>query len=129
MSIFEWQNEYCVDNGLIDEQHKRLLEITETLFNSVIQQDDDRILTTCFNDLLSYTKKHFKEEEAYFKERGANGLSEHHLEHQKLAAELIDVWDKENLGFHPESGRILLSWVEDRLIPHMMIDDQETYSG
>ncbi|MDV7339616.1 hemerythrin domain-containing protein [Terasakiella sp. A23] len=126
MSIFDWQEDYVIDNAMIDEQHKRLLILAEKLFNAVIDQSEDTKIF--FDELLAYTQKHFDDEEAYFKNAGATGWQHHAREHQTLAEELLDVWKKEALGFQSEKGRILLNWVEERLLPHMMIDDQETFA-
>ena len=129
MSIFMWMDEYSVDEGMIDRQHKKLLQIAETLFNAVLAQNDQDYLQNCFDELLDYTKKHFNDEEAYFKTINADELTEHAKEHELLAEELNKVWEKELLGFQDERGRHLLTWVEERLLPHMMIDDQGTYNS
>lgn len=129
MSIFDWQDEYSVDNGMIDDQHKELLRIAEALFNAVLSQIDEAHLEKSFETLLNYTKKHFSDELNYFEENKALGIINHASEHDQLSEELIAVWDKERLGFQSEKGRILLNWVEERLLPHMMIDDQKTYQS
>ncbi|SCA56004.1 hypothetical protein MTBPR1_150051 [Candidatus Terasakiella magnetica] len=127
MSIFTWQDAYSVDEGMIDTQHKKLLKIAETLFNAVLAQKEEKYIESCFDDLLSYTQKHFNDEETYFKKIGSEKLSPHAEEHKVLATELQNVWQMELLGFNDEKGRELLTWVEDRLIPHMMIDDSEAF--
>jgi hemerythrin len=129
MSIFDWDESYVVDRAMIDEQHKHLLEVAETLFNAVIKGEDDVHLQKCFDALLDYTQKHFTDEEQFFKSQNAAQLDKHIEEHGVLAGELVQVWEEEKLGFKEEKGRYLLSWVEERLLPHMMIDDQETYAG
>lgn len=128
MSIFDWQDAYSVDNGMIDRQHKKLLLIAEKLFNAVISEQDETVLKECFDELMAYTQKHFKDEDAFFEQSGVTDLAHHRQEHAALAQELQDVWQKETMGFSGDHGRILLNWVEERLLPHMMIDDQETYS-
>ncbi|NVJ91741.1 MAG: hypothetical protein HWE34_08795 [Methylocystaceae bacterium] len=129
MSIFDWQEAYVIDHAMIDEQHKKLLVIAEKLFNAVIAKEDTKIVETAFQDLLAYTQKHFKDEEDFFISAGAPQVDKHQTEHAILAQELVEVWQKESLGFEEEPGRTLLTWVEDRLLPHMMIDDQETYKS
>jgi len=129
MSIFDWQDEYVIDHGMIDEQHKHLLVLAEKLFNAVISQTDAEATAQVFDDLLAYTQKHFNDEEAFFKKNGSTALAVHGKQHQELCEELLDVWKKESLGFQTEKGRILLNWVEERLLPHMMIDDQDAFSS
>ncbi len=127
MSIFDWQDDYVIDQGMIDDQHKHLLVLAERLFNAVIAQTDDTVAKKIFEELLSYTKMHFSDEEAFFKKSGATGLAGHAQEHHALCEELLDVWQKETLGFQSEKGRLLLNWVEERLLTHMMIDDQDVF--
>jgi hemerythrin len=129
MSLFDWNEGYVVDQGMIDEQHKYLLKVTERLFNAVLDQETEDRMQECFDALLNYTKKHFHDEEEFFKSAEADQLDKHASEHEGLAGELIKVWEEEKLGFQEERGRVLLTWVEDRLIPHMMIDDQEAYKS
>ncbi|WP_135079573.1 hemerythrin family protein [Terasakiella sp. SH-1] len=129
MSIFDWQDAYRIDEGMIDAQHKNLLKIAEKLFNAVLARRDEDHLESCFAELLNYTQKHFNEEEAYFERLKTSGLAQHCEEHNVLAKELQKTWDAEKLGFQEEPGRLLLNWVEERLLPHMMIEDQEVYSS
>lgn len=129
MSIFQWLPEYEIDHAMIDQQHKTLLQIAEKLFNGVINQESDADLNKRFQELLNYTQKHFLDEEQYFESVHASELEKHRDEHGLLAKELVEVWQKEQLGFQTEKGRLLLNWVEERLLPHMMIDDQETYNS
>jgi len=107
----------------------KLLKIAETLFNAVLAQRNEEFLQNCFDELLSFTEKHFSDELEYFKKINAAKINDHAIEHDLLSTELNEVWQKETLGFQDEKGRFLLNWVEERLLPHMMIDDQETYNS
>ncbi len=77
MNKIIWSDRYSVNNTILDEQHKRLFSIIDSLQS--IQEDK---LPTIIQDLLDYSNYHFTSEEQLMREAEFEGLEEHVQEHK-----------------------------------------------
>ncbi|MCL2155729.1 MAG: bacteriohemerythrin [Leptospirales bacterium] len=66
-TIVEWHDSYSVGIKLIDEQHKKLIELTNKLYNSCASDNEkiesDSIFFNAFNEIVDYVNYHFSIEE------------------------------------------------------------------
>ncbi len=125
MPHFEWKVEYEIKDQQIDEQHKQLIELANLLYSAVENREEDAILKKAFEGLFHYTKHHFQDEEQYFQQLNCTILEDHRAEHRQLEDEISALWQDDMLGFREDTLKDLEAWVENRLIPHMTINDQE----
>lgn len=123
MPRFEWLPDYETGDAEIDRQHRQLLTLANLLFDAVAEGRDDAILKQAFDALLLYTHQHFEDEERFFAAIGSTQLERHRDEHKQLADEVRDLWMEDAVGFVDGMGRSLETWVELRLVPHMMEED------
>ena len=61
--IFPWNKNFNTGIDIIDEQHKRLVNILNTLAYNLASRADKEILTKLFDELVDYTIYHFQTEE------------------------------------------------------------------
>ncbi|HYH21621.1 MAG TPA: hemerythrin domain-containing protein [Azospirillum sp.] len=124
---FAWKPEYEVGDQTIDGQHRQLLVLANLLFDAVTSGKGEAVIGQAFDALGLYTTKHFEDEDRYFTAIGSLLVTEHRHQHEKLAHELAALREEEMLGFLDGIPDTLEHWVETRLIPHMMIDDQKAF--
>jgi hemerythrin-like metal-binding protein len=125
MPRFQWKRAYETGNADIDAQHRQLLVLANLLFDAVKKGRDDAILKEAFDALLLYTRRHFEDEEKHFVAIGSPLWAKHRQEHRQLAGEVRNLWQEDAVGFVDDMGATLETWVERRLVPHMMEDDQQ----
>ncbi|MQY78215.1 MAG: bacteriohemerythrin [Bacteroidetes bacterium] len=62
-----WKEEYNVDIGLLDKQHKKFLEIFNLLKKAINEGVCERNISDVFFSLVYYAEHHLIQEEIYFK--------------------------------------------------------------
>jgi diguanylate cyclase (GGDEF)-like protein/hemerythrin-like metal-binding protein len=65
MKHIRWNDELTVGIDTIDQDHKRLIEITNRLIDAIVTHNDRKIVITIFDELEAYTQYHFRREEAF----------------------------------------------------------------
>ena len=65
MSLGKWNEKYSVSNVIIDDQHKRLLDILFRLERMVNRGKDAKEMVKLLSEMSDYAKEHFKSEERY----------------------------------------------------------------
>ncbi|MBI1904983.1 MAG: hemerythrin family protein [Rhodocyclales bacterium] len=95
----EWREQLSVGNDLIDDDHKRLIDIINRAELSLKSKNLIR-LTTVLDELSAYSIKHFEMEEALAEAVGFPDVSRLHDSHRGLLAkldrvksELAATWD------------------------------------
>lgn len=63
MSLFEWDNKYSVGNNTMDSHHQKLFDILNVIHDATKEGRGEQIIEVQLNELASYTKYHFDEEE------------------------------------------------------------------
>jgi hemerythrin len=61
----EWCDDYCIDGGIIDSQHKKLLEIAGRALQIKDPSSESEILKETILALFQYMEYHFIREEEY----------------------------------------------------------------
>lgn len=79
----QWRDEYSVGNQTLDNQHKALLKICNTMGQCVADQtkDGDMLFHEILNDLSVYAKQHFRTEESILRQKAYPDLDSHVTEH------------------------------------------------
>lgn len=124
MSLINWEEKYSVKVASIDNQHKKLIELINELYDGMMAGKSKEILGPILDSLVAYTSSHFKTEEIYFDKIDYSETEEHKLEHQKFVNEIIDFKSKFNLGeltVTMEVAKFLKSW----LLTHILGTDQK----
>ncbi|MEN8169654.1 MAG: bacteriohemerythrin [Pseudomonadota bacterium] len=63
MALFEWDDKFSVGNNTMDSHHKRLFDILNTIHEAAKEGRGEEIIEGSLNELASYTKYHFDEED------------------------------------------------------------------
>lgn len=103
LPLIEWNDSLSVEIGTIDDQHKKLLEILNSLHGSSAAAKDNETVKKILNDLVEYTVYHFHHEEELMKQHNYPDLENHLAAHQTLVEQV----GKFNQEF--QAGRATLS--------------------
>lgn len=90
MLTISWNNKFSIDVEVIDDQHRKLFELTENLNNISAKSCTDREIMSSLDDLIDYTKYHFHTEEKLMRDEGYPKYNMHKIEHDKLTQQAID---------------------------------------
>jgi len=116
MVFMEWSEELSVGVAIIDEQHKKLLDIVNMAHESDLNKDKEDG-EKVFAELIEFARVHFTTEEDFFKKCKYSGAGEHIAEHVSLIEKLLmfkDKFDKGECDCH-EFLEFLKVWLEDHL--------------
>ena len=86
-----WQDSYCIGIPIVDEQHRCIVSIINSIHYFVEGHRELDVLESIINMMIQYTIIHFKTEEAMLKEAGYPPIEEHILLHKKLIDHLRTV--------------------------------------
>lgn len=121
MSQIAWTSEYEIGIDVIDQQHRRIVEYINKLFNledGYSQDEVDLIML----ELVDYTCSHFAFEEELLEESGYDATEIHKQTHEAFTTEIHNLHDRLKKGedIVEETASLLKDW----LLQHIMHDDQ-----
>ena len=119
MPRLAWNDSYSLNIEAIDDQHKRLFDLANCLFDSMQAGAGNRTLRHALAELIRYTMTHFAAEEAAMEAYGYPALAEHRREHEQLTAQVLDFVDKYHVG-RAEIGASLLDFLQTWLTQHIL---------
>ena len=87
---FEWNENYELGISEIDLQHKKLIGISNELYDVATKDDVNLKLTMSkiLKNLTDYTVYHFTSEEDFMKKYGYEGVPMHKIAHDNFVAEV-----------------------------------------
>ena len=117
----EWTDEYKIGINVIDNQHHRIIEYINSLFDMGDNPAKDQ-LALVIDSMIDYTYSHFAFEEALMEEAGYDFLSVHKRSHEAFTQRINDLHQRfiDGEDVKNEIGELLQAW----LINHIMSDDQ-----
>ncbi|HCH70399.1 MAG TPA: hemerythrin [Colwellia sp.] len=125
MSLIEWTVELSVGIESIDEQHKKLVNMINTLNDAMLKNSSHELLGKIFTGLAAYTQKHFAYEENMFAEYDYTDSEEYTRQHNELIAQVVKL--KEKFIENPQGtmSADLMLFLKRWLTNHIMRTDKE----
>ena len=124
MTMIEWDDKYSVDISLIDEQHKKLIEIINKASMVEISSNSQKDVLAILDQMTEYILKHFETEEHYMKEFDFPGFQPHRNEHIDFTNTTIDYKIRAVGGDYKIINEIieyLMEWV----VNHIQVIDRQ----
>jgi hemerythrin len=84
MALIEWNADLSVGVGEIDEQHKKLIGLINSLNDAMASGKGKDILKGILDGMVNYTSMHFKTEEKYMDEFQYGETFHHKTEHKNF---------------------------------------------
>jgi hemerythrin len=125
MHYILWTSLYETNVQEIDNQHKKLVALINTLFDSIAVKDRQAILNQTFTELVNYTIYHFKFEEDLMLKSGYKGYQNHKKEHSIFVEKINRYMDKLEIT----DNKVLLNvinFLKNWLLNHILVVDKET---
>ena len=124
MAFFEWSNNMSVGVKASDDDHKRLIDLINKLYNGMKSGEGRVVVGKVLDDLVSYTKYHFAREEEFFNRTAYPAADDHKKEHRELVEQAV------NLQSRYKSGECALSietldFLRDWLNQHILTTDKK----
>jgi hemerythrin len=120
----EWDSRYLTGIPLIDSQHKKLIEMTNNLYECCFEGTED--IRECFENAVhgtvEYVKYHFSDEEKILENIKYPGTSAHKKEHENFVRKILE----EVRNF--EEGKkfvpfIFVRFLRDWILAHIAVED------
>lgn len=120
----EWKDDYSVGIEVIDNDHKRLLNLINQFQTAAHYQTGREFEREAFDALIDYTKQHFKREEELMETHGYPTYREHKAEHVKMIAKvdaMLEEYKRRPQQTVEEAVQFLKTW----LIGHINGTDKQ----
>ncbi len=117
--LFPWSDTYSVNIGIIDTQHKNLVNIINELHQAMITGKAKQDLGLILSKLVKYTQVHFKTEENFMESRHYPDYAAHKSKHQGLTETVLDFqskFQKDELGLTIEIMDFLKDWLGKHIL-------------
>lgn len=124
MALMQWNTLFNTNIKIIDEQHQGLVEILNSLYDSILIDNSSADLEELLEKLVNYTVIHFKTEEELLDKYNYPKTAEHKAEHNDLAdkaKKYLKDYKSGDLDFTDD----VIYFVKDWLKKHMVHTDKK----
>jgi hemerythrin len=122
MSLFIWKPEYSVNDAILDNHHKQLFTVLNSVYENVMNSSELDSVLPKIDELSEYTKYHFSAEELYMKEKKFPVTDDHiakHTEFTRKIRELRESYHNNDLEVSKDLIVVLGEW----LLQHVLKED------
>lgn len=119
MPFITWNETMSVGVERFDTQHKKLVELVNTLFDAMRQGKGKSVMGKVFDELIAYTTYHFASEEELMEKYGYPGFVQHKEEHEALTQqvkELREKYEQGELFITIETLDFLKAWLSNHIL-------------
>jgi hemerythrin len=124
--LVEWDDRYSMGIPLIDSQHRKLIEMTNDLYNACLEGTEaaEDTFRSAIHSMVDYVKYHFAAEEKLMETSKYPGLNAHRREHEGFVLKVLqEVRDFENgKKFIPN---IFVRYLKDWILAHIAVEDRK----
>lgn len=127
MAMVTWKDEYSIGVAELDEQHKKLFEIVNSiqmLLSDKLTFDKYAGIVTIINELKEYTIYHFKTEEEYMLKISYKKLFAQKVAHKDFVEKISSIDFAQIDNDHNKYLNEILYFVCDWLITHILKEDK-----
>jgi hemerythrin len=124
MPLFTWSDKYSIGNTEIDNQHKKLFDILNRLFDICVGKNEVDSVEALMEDLTSYADYHFKFEEQHMLYVGYKDIHKHIVEHNFFTKEIMFA-KRRQVHKKSETDNKLIEFLSNWLIQHVTEEDRK----
>jgi hemerythrin-like metal-binding protein len=120
----QWKPEWDVGIESIDRQHRKLVGMINNLQTAVDYSTGEEFERSALDDLVDYTRTHFKYEEGLMEEHGYPDFEAHRAEHERMIVhveEVLETYLQDKDNAMKKATAFLRAW----LINHINGTDQQ----
>jgi hemerythrin-like metal-binding protein len=124
MAYFEWADDLVIDGGVIDEDHRKLVDLVNALHTATTEGRGREVVENILKELLTYTAEHLRREEALMASIGFPNLERHKIGHAHFTEQLNGLHKKFESGSITVAAQ-LSTVLRDWLSLHIRRSDKE----
>jgi len=124
MAYFEWADDMVIDGGLIDHDHKKLVDLVNELHSATTDGRGVEVIESIMTELIGYTREHLAREEQLMASLSFPNLERHKIGHMHFVNQLDDLQKKFNAGSLTVASQ-LSTVLRDWLSLHIRRSDKE----
>jgi len=129
-TLITWETRFAVGVKIIDEQHKKLIDIINDLYigscNALeIQspEENEKAFKTAISAAVEYIQVHFTTEEKLMAEYNYPEYSAHKSKHEDFVQQVRQTVNRFETGY-PQVTMAFVSFLRDWLLEHIVITDK-----
>lgn len=116
----EWSTKYEIGIPIIDEQHKKLVELVADFYNALMAPTTHKnevasdTLAKALKDCCAYVQTHFRTEEELLQKASYPNFIAHKKEHDEFTAKVLETaksFSKNNMLTAVKFARFLYDWI------------------
>lgn len=118
MSLIRWNDSLRLDVTEIDQQHRRLVDMTNEVSEAIRQGKSKERLGKTLQSLLAYAGTHFKIEESHFERLGYPEAEKHKAEHAAFVRKVVEFkhnFEAGKLGVATQLATYLGDWLQKHI--------------
>ncbi len=124
MPIIQWSDDYALGIEIIDNQHKKIFDTLNKLYDSFINGDGDKKYNRSIERLLSISAHHFSTEEGLMRDSGYSEYFDHLQEHKLFTWQVSQLQDIVGTA-KKEHTKELMEYLSNWIINHEIVKDSK----
>jgi len=126
--MIQWHEGLSLGVKAIDDDHKELLNIINTLSDAIKNGNTQEVIDKIFKDLQKYILEHFHREEALLKKCNYEDIKEHMAQHREFGKKIPELMAKLADAKNSASAQEVSYFLTDWLFNHIIEEDIPTIS-
>ena len=126
--IVTWQNSYSVGIKTIDEQHMKLIKLTNKLFGSCMSGSErtraNSIFLSIVHEVIDYVGYHFSTEEKVMEKINYPAYKEHKQAHMNFVKEVLTKVEEFNFS-KVNTSLSFVYYLRDWVLRHVAVSDKK----
>ena len=122
--LIRWDASIEMGIRTVDTQHRRLVDLINSLNRAMKLRKGRQAMTTVFAELIDYTKQHFGDEEKLMRQYGYDGLGEQEAQHKHFVSKMKELHQQVESG-NSIITMDLMNFLKDWLVKHIKGTDKK----
>ena len=125
MPLFSWNKEMSVDIALLDEDHKKIINMINKLYAAIIAGEGENALAEIFDMMSVYIHTHFESEAQLFKHIDYPEAEQHMKLHEELSQKVAEARKKFNTEHNTTLPTETMVFLKEWWVNHIMTEDMK----